>query len=124
MKYLTEQITNYDLEDKESSYYEVEVPTKDGTEFLEIEYKTILKDFNIIKFGYCCEEKGFYYPLFIQNKNEEDFKPIILSSNCIFELTPSTVEKDAEEALEKQVIITGIKVPVGIKFTLDYTRIE
>lgn len=105
--YLIKQITNHNIEDKPSSYHIIDIPTKEGIISKEIEYKTILEDIQIVKLGYCCEEKGVIYPIFL--KDIEDYKEFKLNERCIFEL-------DSKD----NVIITGVEVPMGINFTFDY----
>ena len=60
---------------------------------------------NVIKFGYTCEEKGMEYPIYLKmNGVYEKFK---IGKTNIFEISTD-------------VGITHVKVPVNIKFTVDY----
>ena len=108
--YLIKQITNHDIKDKPSSYHTIDISTKESIISKEIEYKTILEDIQIIKLGYCCEEKGVIYPIFL--KDTGDYKEFKLNEKGIFEL-------DSKD----NVIITGVEVPIGINFTFDYIEI-
>lgn len=58
-----------------------------------------------IKFGYTCEEKGIIYPIY-------------LKMNGIY--TKFKVGKTGIFEISTDVGIEGIKVPEGIKFTVDY----
>jgi hypothetical protein len=121
MIYRTAQKTNHDItEDMPSSYAEVTLPTINGEETVEVEFKTILEDKKILKLGYCCEEIGVSYPIFLENHGE--YIRINLSNRGIYELEPERFENIKEE-VKRNVIITGVRVPVGISFTLDYVEI-
>lgn len=121
MIYRTAQKTNHDItEDMPSTYAEVTLPTIDGEETVEVEFKTILEDKKILKLGYCCEEVGILYPIFLENHGE--YIRINLSNRGMYELDPERFE-DIKEEVKKNVIITGVRVPVGISFTLDYVEV-
>ena len=59
----------------------------------------------VVKFGYVCEREGLHFPIYLKMNNE--FKKIFVGKTGIFEIT-------------EDVSITGIKVPLGISFTIDY----
>lgn len=119
--YLTKQITNNDIEDKPSSTYSIEVPTKDGTTIETVEYKTIVEDVRIIKLGYCCEEKGVIYPIFL--KSDTEYKQFKLNESGMFELDPVRYKDNPTKEKTHNVNVTGVKVPVGIEFTFDYVEV-
>ena len=77
----------------------------------EVKNGTVTDDYvelklgNVVKFGYTCEEKGTIYPIYLKmNGVYEKFK---IGKTCIFEIA-------------SDVGITHVKVPSGIKFTIDY----
>ena len=113
--YLTKQITNNDIEDKPSSTYSIEVPTKDGTTIETVEYKNIVEDVRIIKLGYCCEEKGV--------KSDTEYKQFKLNESGMFELDPVRYKDNPTKEKTHNVNVTGVKVPVGIEFTFDYVEV-
>ena len=119
--YLIKQITNHDIEDKPSSYHTIDIPTKEGTISEEVEYKTIFEDIEIIKLGYCCEEKGVIYPIFL--KDTGDYNEFKLNERCMFEVDPQRFNNEPKKEKRNNVIITGVEVPVGINFTLDYIEL-
>lgn len=119
--YLTKQITNHNIEDKPSSYYTIEIPTREGSISQVIEYKTILEDVRIIKFGYCCEERGVVYPIIL--KNNGIYKQFKINEKCMFELDPERFKNNPAKEKTHNVNITGVKIPVGIDFTFDYVEV-
>ena len=60
---------------------------------------------NVKHFGYICEAKGIGLPIYL--KTNGSFKPFLIGKTGVFEITVDTG-------------ITGIKVPAGISFTIDY----
>ena len=59
----------------------------------------------VVKFGYICEAKGIIRP--IQLKMNGKYEKFMLGKTGIFEISTD-------------VGITGIRVPTGISFTIDY----
>lgn len=59
----------------------------------------------VVKFGYICEIKGIIHPIYL--KMDGEYVQFNMGKTGIFEITTD-------------VEITGIKVPVGISFTIDY----
>jgi hypothetical protein len=57
-----------------------------------------------IKIGYMCEKKAMIFPIYLEMDGE--YRKLQIGKTCIFEV--SGVE------------ITGVRIPNGIKFTLDY----
>ena len=77
---------------------------------------------NIIKLGYCCENKGYIYPIFLK-MNGVYSTPTYIGKDGMYEIQPETF-KDANDtgAMEStsDVIVTEVMVPADIDFTLDY----
>ena len=121
------QITGYDVKDYTPVTlrsikipHRKNIPNEEGKyeiEFIdaEIPYVDALKNLEIIKLGYCCEDRGIIYPIFIKNKNSGDFDEIQICKNYIYE---AQIEDDDDK--EYRIAITDVQVPLGINFTLDY----
>ena len=60
---------------------------------------------NVIHFGYICEAKGIRFPIYL--KMNGIYEQFLIGKTGMFEVTV-----DAG--------ITGIKVPSGVSFTIDY----
>jgi hypothetical protein len=84
-------------------------------------YVVAVSDKEILKLGYCCEEKGHIYPIFLEMNGK--YEIIRLWKNGIYEMQPEQFtnanDSDAEEETT-DVIVTGVMVPAGIDFVLDY----
>lgn len=77
---------------------------------------------NIIKFGYCCENKGHIFPIFL--KMDGEYKtPFYIGKEGMYEMQKETFQNvndsDSTESIS-DVIISEIMVPADIDFTLDY----
>lgn len=134
MAYNIKQITNYDIKDNKITTYSVNLPlrTYDKKEqkykvifaTTSVKYQTALEGISAIKLGYCCEEKGIPYPIYLQVNGS--YKPFIISKKGMYEIQPEQWENMNEENSEEKtsnIIITGVRVPQGINFTLDYVII-
>lgn len=60
---------------------------------------------HVVKFGYICETKGLHFPIYL--KIDNDYVEFKIGKTGMFEINTD-------------VDITGIKVPNGISFTIDY----
>lgn len=60
---------------------------------------------NVVKFGYICETKGLQFPIYL--KIDGDYVEFKMGKTGMFEINTD-------------IDITGIKVPSGISFTIDY----
>lgn len=76
-------------------------------------YKKILSNVEIIKFGYCCENKGILYPIIINIDGK--YQMIFPNKEGIYEMQPEEFQEETTDC-----IVTEILVPEGIEFTLDY----
>ena len=89
-------------------------------------YVVAVTDKNIIKLGYCCENKGHIYPIFLK-MNGTYSMPTYIGKDGMYEMQPETF-KDANniEATKStsDVIITEVMVPADIDFTLDYVTFD
>lgn len=87
------------------------------------QYVVAVADKQIIKLGYCCENKGHIYPIFLKMNGKEEYSMIYVGKDGMYEMQPETFkdtnDPDAEES-KSDVVITEVKVPAGIDFTLDY----
>ena len=76
----------------------------------------------ITKMGYCCEVKGIAYPIFLTiNGNETEFQ---IGKTGMLEFQDETwknVNVSETDEYLAEVTCTEVKVPVDIKFVLDYT---
>lgn len=126
------QITNYDIVSKEAEKCQILMPNRikkdDGTyEVINVPisvlYQTALENIKILKMGYCCEPLGIIYPIFLQI-NGGEYKKFNIGKDGMFEIQPESWKslngENSEEPKETDVIITGIKVPFGISFVLEY----
>ena len=59
----------------------------------------------VVKFGYICEMKGIIHPIYL--KIDGEYVKFQIGKTGMFEIATD-------------VEITGIKVPAGISFTIDY----
>jgi hypothetical protein len=85
-------------------------------------YIVAVTDKNIIKLGYCCENKGHIYPIFLKMNGTYN-TPIYIGKDGMYEMQPETFKDVNDSESEKStsnVIIEEVIVPAGIDFTLDY----
>lgn len=128
--YNIKQVTNYDIQDAATIQKTITVPSRvpDGKggykiidTYVTVDYKTALDGVNILKMGYCCEPKGIDYPIYLQmNGSYQEFK---VGRDGIYEMQPENWQNvNLLDPIEKitNVIITGVRVPANIEFTLDY----
>lgn len=125
VNYNIKQITGYDIKDKPSIYYQIIVPKKTDEGVIDVtetvEYKTILTNVEILKLGYCCESKGIIYPIFLEMDNS--YKQIKIGKDGMYEMQPENWVDNSDIEPEDRItdiIITGVRVPNNINFTLDY----
>lgn len=131
INYNIKQVTGYDItEHTPTVRRSVLVPErykqKDGTYIIrdiyeDVNYRTILSNVQILKLGYCCENKGIIYPIFLQMNGT--YKEIKVGRDGMYEMQPeSWMNVNNKETEEKttDVIITGVQVPDNINFTLEY----
>ena len=130
--YNIRQVTNYDLDDAPTTIYTISVPER-ATEpdaegnypisFVdeEIEYKTALSNVEILKLGYCCSQNGIIYPIFLEMDGE--YIQINMGKDCMYEFQPEqwkNVNDEEPKTKTTDIIVTGVRVPADIKFTLEY----
>ena len=128
--YNIKQVTNYDVQDNATIQRQITIPNRvpDGKggykivdEIVTVDYKLALDGVNILKLGYCCEPKGVDYPIYLQmNGSYQEFK---VGKNGMYEMQPEEWKNvNIQDPIEKttDVLITGVRVPAGIEFTLDY----
>lgn len=128
--YNIKQVTNYDVQDNATIQRQITIPNRvpDGKggykivdEIVTVDYKLALDGVNILKLGYCCEPKGVDYPIYLQmNGSYQEFK---VGKNGMYEMQPEEWKNvNIQNPIEKttDVLITGVRVPAGIEFTLDY----
>jgi len=130
--YNVRQVTNYDLDDAPITTYTISIPERDDASphdihFIdeEVEYKTALSNVEILKLGYCCSQDGIIYPIFLEMDGE--YHQINIGKECMYEFQPETWKNvNDEEPIQKtsDVIVTGVKVPANIVFTLEYVTEE
>lgn len=130
--YNIKQITDTDLKDKTPIYYTIEVfersttPDETGKYPINrvtktISYKTAIDNTEIIKLGYCCENKGLMYPIFLEINGS--YKEFQIGKTGMFEMSPEewiNVNDINSEEKTSNVVITGVRVPADIDFTLEY----
>lgn len=85
-------------------------------------YVVAVTGVKIIKLGYCCENKGHIYPIFLKINGSYE-APFYIGKEGIYEMQPEsfkdTNNSEAEESTS-DVVITEVMVPTGVDFTLDY----
>lgn len=124
--YNVKQITGYDVLDNPTFTYTITVPhrTPSGEiEFIseDVEYVQVIANVDVIKLGYCCEPKAFIYPIFL--KMHDTYHQIQIGKDGMYEMQPEDwKDVNAEEVKEKtsNVIVSGVRVPKNVNFTLDY----
>lgn len=129
------QVTNHD----DLPYvgtYSVDVPytMPDGngnfiieTKPTDVRYLVATNDNNqkIVKLGYCCEPKGVDYPIYLTIKGQGTL-PFKVGRNGIYEMQSEDWKNvNIQDPVDKttDIIVTGVQVPEGIEFTLDYVLI-
>lgn len=128
--YNIKQVTNYDIQDAAIIQKIVSIPSRvsDGNggytivnTDVTVDYKTAVDGVNILKMGYCCEPKGIDYPIYLQmNGSYKEFK---VGRDGMYEMQPENWQNvNLSDPTEKttDIIITGVRVPANIEFTLDY----
>lgn len=109
------QITNYDLINV-TAIVQKNIRIGGGVFTRTWDYKIISEDLmggKPFKLGYCCEDFSKDYPIFLTiNGEEREFQ---LGKTGMFEYQPETIEEDTTE-----ILVSEIKVPVDVYFTLDY----
>ena len=127
--YNVRHITNYDLlEEPVIENYEILVPERDSQPPHEIHfitetvpYKIAVTGKDIVKLGYCCSPNGIIYPIILTINGDEN--QIFVGKECMFEFQPEQwedINAEVEEEKTSDVIVTEVKVPADIKFTLEY----
>lgn len=128
--YNIRQVTNYDVQKNPSNKYNINVPkvreSEDGQyeiffEEEQITYVTAVDSVQISKLGYCCEPAGIIYPIYLRINNV--YKPFYTGKNGIYEMQPENWQDINDPEVEEKltnVIITSVRVPKEIQFTLDY----
>jgi hypothetical protein len=110
-----QQLTNLDVPSYDLEPKNITITEKDGSsKIVNKNYATVLDGYNIVKLGYCCEPKGFVFPIFL-SINGNDYKQFYIGSNGMFECQRENDEDD--------FLITGVKVPVDISFKLDFATL-
>ena len=113
------QLTNYDL--KNASTVTKYFPKAGQT--ASRSYYVITQSMlgaPVSKMGYCCETKGIAYPVYLTiNGIETEFQ---IGKTGMFEFQEETWRNINGDNIERtaEVFCTEVKVPVDIKFTLDY----
>ena len=134
--YNIRQITNYDLENAPTTIYTISVPERASEHdehwrypisFVdeEVEYKTAIENAEILKLGYCCSQDGIIYPIFLEMNGK--YYEFHMNKECMYEFQPENWKNtNLEDPKEKtsDVVVTGIRVPANIKFTLEYVTEE
>lgn len=76
----------------------------------------------ILKLGYCCENKGHIYPIFLKMNGSYN-TPIFIGKEGMYEMQPEAfkdINNSESTEFTSNVIVTEVMVPAGIDFTLDY----
>lgn len=130
--YNIRQLTEYDIKNNPEVSYIIEIPERSSTKDADgkypirpvrknIIYKTAIDGINILKLGYCCENKGIIYPIFLQMNGT--YKQFQIGKNGIYEMQPENwknVNDPNSEDKTSTITITGVRIPKDINFTLDY----
>lgn len=126
------QVTNHDNLPYVGTY-SVDVPyaIPDGnggfiieTKPTDVRYLVATNDNNqrIVKLEYCCEPKGIDYPIYLTIKGQGTL-PLKVGRNGMYEMQPEDWKNvNIQDPVDKttDITITGVQVPEGIEFTLDY----
>ena len=118
--YNIKQITNYDISGYPTVNYSIAFPNGDVK---TVPYITALDGSQIVKLGYCCEPKGIELPIYIRTNDGKGYREIQIGKTGMYEMQPELwhdVNKPDTEKEETTVIVTGVRVPERIEFTLDY----
>ena len=124
--YNIKQITGYDISTNPSIHYNISVPTREPSGEVkftveDVEYATAINGASIIKLGYCCEPKGAIYPIFLEVNGS--YKQFQIGRDGMYEVQPEqwkNINETDPEDKETNIVITGVRVPKNINFTLDY----
>lgn len=102
-----------------------DVDIKDNTDTFilnDIEYVEVLGGLEIIKLGYCCETRGNVYPIYLTIDGQP--VEINISSSGMYEFQPELWTDINDTSDQNQyttnIVVTSVKLPKGIRFTLDY----
>ena len=118
--YNIKQITNYDISGYPTINYSITFPNGDVK---TVPYITALDGSQIVKLGYCCEPKGIELPIYIKTNDGKGYREIQVGKTGMYEMQPELwhdINKLDTEKEETTVIVTGVRVPERIEFTLDY----
>ena len=118
--YNIKQITNYDISGYPTVNYSINFPNGDVK---TVPYITALDGSQIVKLGYCCEPKGIELPIYIKTNDGKGYREIQVGKTGMYEMQPELwhdINKPDTEKEETTVIVTGVRVPERIEFTLDY----
>ena len=118
--YNIKQVTNYDISGYPTVNYSITFPNGDVK---TVPYITALDGSQIVKLGYCCEPKGIELPIYIRTNDGKGYREIQIGKTGMYEMQPELwhdVNKPDIEEEETTVVVTGVRVPKGIEFTLDY----
>ena len=117
--YNIKQITNYDISGYPTVNYSITFPNGDVK---TVPYITALDGSQIVKLGYCCEPKGIDYPIYLTIKGQGTL-PFKVGRDGMYEMQSEDWKNvNIQDSMNKttDIIITGVQVPEGIEFTLDY----
>lgn len=126
MSFRIRQDNTSTVKDLPKEQLSIEVPVLDkenhkiGLTHELVNYATVGEKYNIIKLGYCCEPEGNIYPIYLKIKGQyEEFQ---VGQTGMFEFQQEIIESltENEEEETTDVVITGVKVPTDIDFTLEY----
>lgn len=131
--YNIKQVTNYDIsKDSPTIVHTIDIPKRSSIKDASghypismvrtnVNYKIAIDNVQILKLGYCCENKGIVYPIYL-NVNGS-YKQIQVGKNGMYEMQPETwkdINDTSAEEKTSNIIITGVQVPENINFTLEY----
>ena len=116
------QLTNYDVAGTAATTTKTILKAGTLTSWRYYIIPLSMLEGEITKMGYCCEVKGIAYPIFLTiNGIETEFQ---IGKTGMFEFQDETwknVNVSETDEYIAQVTATEVKVPVNIKFVLDYT---
>jgi len=127
--YNVRQVTNYDIQEKPIiENYTISVPERNPNPPYDIHfvdeivpYKIAISGMNIIKLGYCCSPNGIIYPIILKINNQ--YEQIKLGKECMYEFQPEewkNINEENSTIKTSDIIVTEVRVPADIKFTLEY----
>lgn len=128
LNYNIKQVTNHDLRNTPTVTHLVKVARRENDGTIKIvpinkKYKTAVTGVSIAKLGYCCEQRGIDFPIFLQINGS--WEEIQIGKEGMYEMQPETyLDENSDDGYKTSTVrVTAVQVPDDIRFTLDYAML-